>query len=162
MLHSTYCTQQVYSIAKRWRIGISDTNVRDKVRTGSLNSDIRYKIQLKAFSIERLRRGRGLLREGGRHRLNMELDLQSLFGLHTLSRDVHSCSQLFSLAETTQPPPPHLGSYTRGAMGQLGQTTYPCNSLVGGVGGLLREGGGWRGEEVSVRGRQNWTEEGGR
>jgi hypothetical protein len=30
-------------------------------------------------------------------RLNMELDLQSLFGLH--------CAQLYSLAETPQPPP---------------------------------------------------------
>jgi hypothetical protein len=42
------------------------------------------------------------------YRLNMELDLQSLFGL----------LQLFSLAETPQLPPPphpspHLGSYTR-------------------------------------------------
>ncbi len=38
------------------------------------------------------------------HRLNMELDLQSLFGL---------CVQLYSLAETPQPQlPPHLGSYT--------------------------------------------------
>ncbi len=36
------------------------------------------------------------------HRLNMELDLQSLFG---------SCVQLYSLAET--PLPPHLGSYAR-------------------------------------------------
>jgi hypothetical protein len=44
-------------------------------------------------------------------RLNIELALQSLFGLH-----VHS-AQLYSLAETQQPPPPflpHLGSYIKG------------------------------------------------
>ncbi len=41
------------------------------------------------------------------HMLNMELDPQSLFGLH-----VHCTA--FSLAETPQSPlPPHLGSYTR-------------------------------------------------
>jgi len=45
--------------------------------------------------------------------LNMELELQSLFGLQ-----VTWCAQLFSLAETPQPPPPHLGSYARGAIGQ--------------------------------------------
>jgi hypothetical protein len=33
-------------------------------------------------------------------RLHMELDLQSLFGLH-----VTWCAQLFSLTETPQPPP---------------------------------------------------------
>jgi hypothetical protein len=42
------------------------------------------------------------------HSLNMELGLQSLFGL---------LARLYSLAETTQPPPlppaPHLVSYTR-------------------------------------------------
>jgi hypothetical protein len=40
------------------------------------------------------------------HRLNMELDLQSLFGLH-----VHSCT-VYSLAETPQSLPPHSRSYT--------------------------------------------------
>ncbi len=49
----------------------------------------------------------------------MELDLQSLFGLHGAW-----CAQLFSLAETPQLPPnsplpPHLGSYKSGAIGQL-------------------------------------------
>jgi hypothetical protein len=41
------------------------------------------------------------------HRLNMELDLQILFGLR--------CTQLYSLAETPQlsPLPLHIGSYTR-------------------------------------------------
>jgi hypothetical protein len=34
------------------------------------------------------------------HRLNMELDLQSLFGLHVYT------VQLYLLAETLQPPPP--------------------------------------------------------
>ncbi len=50
------------------------------------------------------------------HRLNMEVDLQSLFGFH-----VTLCAQLYSLAETPQLPPltPHLhlhlsmDSYTR-------------------------------------------------
>jgi hypothetical protein len=46
-----------------------------------------------------------LLRLAAYHKLNMELDLKSLFGL----------LQLYSLAETPQPTPcpPHLGSYTR-------------------------------------------------
>ncbi len=46
------------------------------------------------------------------HRLNMEVDLQSLFGLH-----VTWCAQLYSLAETRQLPP-HLDSYYEGAIGQ--------------------------------------------
>ncbi len=46
--------------------------------------------------------------------LNMEVDLQSLFGLH-----VTWCAQLYSLAETAQlSPPPHLDSYYDGAIGQ--------------------------------------------
>jgi len=48
------------------------------------------------------------------HRLNMKLDLQSSFGLH-----VTFCAPLFSSAETTRSPSPHLGLYTRGAIGQL-------------------------------------------
>jgi hypothetical protein len=40
------------------------------------------------------------------HRLNMELNLQSLFWLH-----VHSC--IHWLGPRNHPPPPHLGSYTR-------------------------------------------------
>ncbi len=44
------------------------------------------------------------------NRLNIELESQSLFGLH-------ACAQLYSLAEIPQPlpppPHPHLGSYTR-------------------------------------------------
>ncbi len=48
----------------------------------------------------------------------MELDLQSLFGLH-----VHSC--IYSLAETpaTSPHSPRLGLYTR-AEGAIGQPRY--------------------------------------
>jgi hypothetical protein len=44
------------------------------------------------------------------HRLNMDVDLQSLFGLH-----VTWCAQLYSLAEAPQLPPisPHWVSYTR-------------------------------------------------
>jgi hypothetical protein len=41
------------------------------------------------------------------HRLNMELDLQSLFGLHVYT------VQLYSLSETPHPPPPYFGTYTR-------------------------------------------------
>jgi hypothetical protein len=40
------------------------------------------------------------------HRLNMEVDLQSLFGLH-----VYGCNHLLRPRNPT--PPPHLGSYTR-------------------------------------------------
>ncbi len=40
------------------------------------------------------------------HRLNMELNLLSLFGLH-----VHSCTHW--LIHRDSPPPPHLDSYTR-------------------------------------------------
>ncbi len=41
----------------------------------------------------------------GKHRLNMELDLQSLFGLH-----VHSCTHWL---RPPPPLPPYLDSYTR-------------------------------------------------
>ncbi len=48
---------------------------------------------------------------GSPHRLKIELDLKSLFGLHA------PCAQVYSLdeSETLQPPPPprRLGSYTR-------------------------------------------------
>jgi hypothetical protein len=45
------------------------------------------------------------------HRLNMELELQSSYGLH-----VTLCAQLFSLAEIPQPPPfpPHFGLINEG------------------------------------------------
>jgi hypothetical protein len=46
------------------------------------------------------------------HRLNMEVDLQSSFGLH-----VTWCAQLYLLAETPQPPPtpsPRHGTRIRG------------------------------------------------
>ncbi len=48
------------------------------------------------------------------HRLKMELDIHSLFELH-----VH-CAQLYSLAETPQPPRPPLafGVIYEGAIGQ--------------------------------------------
>ncbi len=42
------------------------------------------------------------------HRLNMELDRQSLFGLH-----VHSCTHWLRARHPPPPPPPHLGPYTR-------------------------------------------------
>ncbi len=46
----------------------------------------------------------------------MELELQSLFGIH-----VKWCAQLFSLAETPQPPPPPAFGliYEGGAIGQI-------------------------------------------
>ncbi len=44
------------------------------------------------------------------HRLNMDVDLQNLFGLH-----VTCCAQLHSLAVTPQlPPPPSFGPVLRG------------------------------------------------
>ncbi len=47
---------------------------------------------------------------GVQHRLNMEVDLQSLFGLH-----VTWCAQLYSWAETPKlPPPPAFGLVLRG------------------------------------------------
>jgi hypothetical protein len=54
------------------------------------------------------------------HRLNMALDLQSLFGLH-----VQSCTHWLS-------PPPHLVSDTRALLvnGHPWYTTYLCDSLV--------------------------------
>jgi len=42
------------------------------------------------------------------HRLNMQLDPQSLFGLH-----VHSYTHWLRLRNPPPPTPPHLGSYTR-------------------------------------------------
>ncbi len=54
------------------------------------------------------------------HRLNMELDLQSLFGL--------LCTvQLYSLAET--PPPPSFGLIYECTIGQPRQTASLCNPL---------------------------------
>ncbi len=47
------------------------------------------------------------------HRLNMEVDLQSLFGLH-----VTWCAQLHSMAETPPPHTPALGLGYEGAIGQ--------------------------------------------
>ncbi len=41
------------------------------------------------------------------HKLNMDLDLQSLFGLH-----VHGCTH-WRRPRKPPPPPPYLGSYTR-------------------------------------------------
>ncbi len=45
------------------------------------------------------------------HRLNMELDLQSLFGLLR-------AAVLIGWDPATTPLPPHLGSYYEGAIGQ--------------------------------------------
>ncbi len=49
-----------------------------------------------------------------KHRLNMELDLQSLFRLH-----VHSCIHWLRLRPRTTPPlPPAFGLIYEGAFGQ--------------------------------------------
>ncbi len=68
------------------------------------------------------------------HRLNMELDLQSLFGL--------LCIQLYSLSETPQPPPPSplpphfgsdFGSYARALLASQDRQhlfVTPCFLLV--------------------------------
>jgi hypothetical protein len=54
----------------------------------------------------------------------MEVDLQSLFGLH-----VTCCAQLYSLAETLLQPPesPAFGLVYEGDIGQQRQTTSLCN-----------------------------------
>jgi hypothetical protein len=53
----------------------------------------------------------------------MEVDLQSLFGLHV-------SAQLYSLAETaTRSLPQHLDTYFEGAIGPQRQTTSLCNPL---------------------------------
>jgi hypothetical protein len=65
----------------------------------------------------------------------MEVYLQSLFGLH-----VTGCAQLYSFAETSQPPPPHapaFGLVYEGAIGQQRQTTSLCNPLLSTVFPLL-------------------------
>ncbi len=40
-----------------------------------------------------------------------------------------SCVQLYSLAETPQPPPPAFGLIYEGAIGQPRETTYLCNPV---------------------------------
>ncbi len=58
------------------------------------------------------------------HKLNMELDLQSLFGLH-----MHSCNYWL---RPRNPLPPHLGSYTRALLvSQDGRHLFvtPCLQL---------------------------------
>jgi hypothetical protein len=56
-------------------------------------------------------------------RLNMELDLQNLFGLH-----VYSCTHW--LRHRKSPLPPHLGSYTRAPIYWSAKIdTYLCNPL---------------------------------
>jgi hypothetical protein len=61
------------------------------------------------------------MREGGsgqvvfrKHRLNMNVDLQSLFW--SMSRDVPSCTHWLSPRNPQNPP--HLDSYYEGAIGQ--------------------------------------------
>ncbi len=63
----------------------------------------------------RFRSARPYIRIIADHRLNKELELQSLFGLH-----VTWCTQLYSLAETpeTHTPPPAFGLLNEGAIGQ--------------------------------------------
>ncbi len=59
------------------------------------------------------------------HRLNMELDIQSLFGLH-----VHNCAHC-TMADTPQPPPRiWFGLIYEGAIGPPRWTTSLCNLLL--------------------------------
>ncbi len=60
-----------------------------------------------------------------RHRLNMELDLQSLFGLH-----VHSFTHWLSPRDPP-PPPPHLGLYTRALLVSQDRRHLFVTPLVG-------------------------------
>ncbi len=66
---------------------------------------------------ERLRNWDNLLTgEGGErecYKLNKELDLQSLFGLH-----VYSCTHWLSPRNSPPPHPPHFGLIYEGAIGQ--------------------------------------------
>ncbi len=62
---------------------------------------------------------------GLKHRLNMDIDLQSLFKLH-----VTWCAQLYSLAETTQvPPAPAFGLVLRGRYWSAKIDDICCNPL---------------------------------
>jgi hypothetical protein len=67
--------------------------------------------------------GRGRYGEGYKHRLNMELDLQSLFGLH-----VHSCPHWLRHRHSHHPPA--FGLIYEGAIGQPRQTTSLFDPLV--------------------------------
>jgi hypothetical protein len=53
----------------------------------------------------------------------MEIDLQSLFGLHVY------CVQLYSLAETPEPPLLPFGLINEDAIGQPRMTTSLCDPL---------------------------------
>jgi hypothetical protein len=66
------------------------------------------------------------------HRFNMEVDLQSLFGLH-VTCDVHSCTHW--LRPRTPPPPPHpppnqLGLVYEGAIDKQRKTKSRCDLLI--------------------------------
>ncbi len=61
---------------------------------------------------------------GFEHRLNMELDLQSLFGLH-----VHSTAALIGW-DPAIPLPPALGLLYEGAIGQPRKTTSLCEIVT--------------------------------
>jgi hypothetical protein len=56
------------------------------------------------------------------HRLNMELDLQNLFGLH-----VHNCTHWL---RPRNPLPPAFGLIYEGTIGQPRQTTSLCDPWV--------------------------------
>ncbi len=63
--------------------------------------------------------------EGVEHRLNMELDLQSFFGLH-----VHICTHWLRPRHPLPPPHSHaFGLIYEGAIGQPRQTTSLCDPL---------------------------------
>ncbi len=74
----------------------SGTSEQGHDEGGQLTAKLRYKSTESLLFYALSPRGR----EGCKLRFNMDLDVQSLFGLY-----VHSCTQ-YSLAETSQPPPP--------------------------------------------------------
>ncbi len=86
------------------------------------------------------------------HRLNMEVDIQSLFGLY-----VTWCVQLYSLAETPQPPP--IGTRITRALlvskdrRHLFVTTCSSASVSGRCSHIQAAGGG--GVEKQLRRQQN-------
>ncbi len=95
-LHVTWCAQ-LFSLAETPQLPPSSSLWPTSHGSPTVSSHPPPRISLAA--------GTGYILLTWTHRLNMEVDLQSLFGLH-----VTWCAQLFSLAETSATPslPPHL------------------------------------------------------
>jgi hypothetical protein len=77
---------------------------RSRHRTGGVKVKDRPKRYRTGWTVHEIGRS-GYWTESTEHRQKMELDLQSLFGLL-----VHRCTHWL---RPRNPPPPHLGSYTR-------------------------------------------------